>query len=170
MSLLNGIMFTSLISLFFGSMANAAKPQEIFPVDKFMVLEGKIDGKPVIGSFNAAYKNYAYKKKFSWCLRLSITLNEAALYANGLPKGEEIAVASKLEDELVEGIKSLTVAHYLGHLFGDTFLHVFVYFDDPDVVHQYLQSQVNKEGLVRGFAYEIQQDPQWLIAAPFIKN
>ncbi len=170
MNLLRVIMFASLVSLVFGSVAKGAGPQETFPDEKFMVLEGKIDGKPVIGSFNAAYKNYAYRKKFSWCLRLSIALDEGALYANGLPKGEEIAVANKLEDELVEGIKSLTVAHYLGHLFNDAFLHVYMYFEDPEAVHQYLQSQVNKEGLVRGFAYEIQQDPQWLIAAPFIKK
>jgi hypothetical protein len=170
MNFLKGIFLMSLFSMIFGSGAKAAQSQDVFPVEKFMVIEGKIDNQPVIGSFNAGYKDYSLKKKYFWCLKLAIGLDEGNLYENGLPKGEESAVANKLEDELVEKIKSLTTAHYLGHLFNDTFLDVYIYLDDPEVVHQYLQTQVNKEGLVRGIAYEIKQDPEWLLVAPFMKN
>lgn len=160
----------SLFSMIFGSSAKAAQSNDSFPDEKFMVVEATLNNKPVVGSFNAAYKEYSLKKKYPWCLKLAIALDEGNLFANGLPKGEESAVANKLEDELVEKIQSLTTAHYLGHLFNDTFLDIYIYLDSPEMVHMYLQTQVNKDGLVRAIAYEITQDPEWLLVAPFIKK
>jgi hypothetical protein len=40
---------------------------------------------------------------------------------------------------------------------------------NPESVHKYLQTQVNKEGLIRGFGYEINQDPNWTFVQEFIK-
>lgn len=79
------------------------------------------------------------------------------------------AIATKLENELLTEIKNLATAHYIGHLFNDTFLDVFIYLDEPQKVHDYLQLQINKEGLVRRFGYEINQDPKWSRASIFLK-
>jgi len=66
-------------------------------------------------------------------------------------------------------IKKIATAHYIGHLFYDTFLDVYIYLSEPEKVHQYLQTQINKEGLIRGFGYEINQDPKWTIVEGFLK-
>ena len=67
------------------------------------------------------------------------------LFENGLPKDSESAIANKLEDELFTNIKKYSSAHYIGHLFNDTFLDIYIYLDKPEKVHKYLQSQVNKK-------------------------
>jgi len=156
-----------LSALFGHSQGNEAK--NVFPKENFSVLEGNIGDKPVVGSFNMAYKTYDKKAKYPWCLKIAIGLELENLFENGLPKREESAIANKLEDELLEKIQKLTTAHYVGHLFNDTFLDVYIYVDDAEKVHNYLQTQVNKEGLIRGFGYEINEDPAWTTTAGFMK-
>jgi hypothetical protein len=142
---------------------------QIFPTDNFSVVQGQVDGKPMIGSLNMGYKNYDRKAQYPWCLKLAIGLELENLYDNGLPKQEESEIANRLEDELLDKIKTLATAHYIGHLFNDTFLDVYVYLDNPKEVHEFLQTQINKEGLIRGFGYEINQDPQWTTVKELLK-
>jgi len=159
-----------LLSVLFGcSQTSKTGAIDTFPKESFSVIEAKIGEKPVIGSFNMAYKTFDKKSKYPWCLKIVIGLNLENLYENGLPKDEESAIANKLEDELLIEIKKLAMAHYIGHLFNDTFLDVYVYLDNPEKVHQYLQTQVNKAGLIRGFGYEINQDPTWTTVSGFLK-
>ena len=107
-------------------------------------------------------KNYDKKNKYKWCLTISMALDLANLFDNGLPKDSESVIANKLEDELLSEINKLATAHYIGHLFNDTFLDIYIYLDDPEKVHQFLQTQINKEGLTRGFKYEITHSGQGL--------
>ncbi len=143
---------------------------KIFPKEKFAIVETKlIDGRPAVGSFNLAYDNYLYKSRYPWCLKISIGLDLDNCKENGLPEHKEISIANRFEDELLENIKEITTAHYIGHLFNDTFLDIYVYLDNPEEVQQWLQTQINKEGLTRGFGYEIKEDPKWNITKSFIK-
>jgi Family of unknown function (DUF695) len=153
-----------------GQTNKADKKEQIFPDEEFSVVEAKmVDGKPTVGSINQAYKSYNKKIKYPWCLKLAIGLELDSCYENGLPKGDESKIANKLEDELLVEIKKLATAHYIGHLFNDTFLDVYVYLDEPEKVHQYLQTQINKEGLIRGFGYEINKDPAWTTVREYFK-
>ena len=151
-----------LTSLFGCEQNKNSESEKIFPEEKFSILEATLEnGNPVVGSFNMAYKDYDKKSKFPWCLSISIGLKMENCKENGLPKSEEIPIANRFEYELLEKIKEITTAHYVGHLFNDTFLDVYIYLDDPEKVHQWLQTQINKEELIRGFGYEINQDPKW---------
>jgi hypothetical protein len=165
------IIMTSFLSTLFGcdQKNNPNKSNDIFPKESFSIVQATLDNKPVIGSFNMAYKNYDKKEKYPWCLTISIALDLTNLFENGLPKDNESAIANKLEYELISETKKLATAHYIGHLYNDTFLDVYVYLDDPEKVHQYLQTQINKEGLTRGFRYEIKEDPKWTTVAGFMK-
>jgi hypothetical protein len=170
MKRLNILIMTNFLSILFGCGQNG-KPEskDIFPTESFSVIEATLNNKPVIGSFNMAYKNYDKKIKYSWCLTISMALDTANLFENGLPKSNESAIANKLEDELLLKIKKLDTAHYVGHLFNDTFLDIYIYLDEPEKIHQYLQTQINKVGLARPFSYEINQDPQWATVKGFLK-
>jgi len=166
------LVMASIFSTFFGCNERPGKTEkksEIFPQESFSVLEAEIEGKPAIGSFNLAYNDYNKKSQFPWCLKLAIGLELDSLYDNGLPKEGESQIANKLEDELLAKIKTITTAHYVGHLFNDTFLDVYVYLDEPKKVHAFLQTQINKPGLIRGFGYEINKDPIWSTVNPFLK-
>ena len=128
------LIIASLLSTLFGVGQTKAPNNSngIYPKDSFCVVQTTLDDKPVIGSFNRAYKNYEGKANYPWCLTISITLDPANLYEYGLPKDIESAIANKLEDELVTEIRKLTTAHYIGHLFNDTFLDIYLYLDDPE--------------------------------------
>jgi len=159
-----------ILSMLFGcGQSNKTETIDTFPKESFSVVEAKLGEKPVIGSFNMAYKSFGKKSNYPWCLKIAIGLDLENLYENGLPKDEESAIVNKLEDELLTEIKKIATAHYVGHLYNDTFLDVYIYLDKPEKVHQYLQTQVNKEGLIRGFGYEINQDQAWTTVEELLK-
>ena len=149
--------------------SNVSKTEENFPIESFSIVEGGLGDKPIIGSINMAYKGYDKKSKYPWCLTIAIALDLENLFQNGLPKDEESAIANNLEDELFAEIQKIATAHYIGHFFHDTFLDVYIYIDEPETVHKYLQTQVNKQGLIRDFRYEINNDPQWTTVEGFLK-
>jgi hypothetical protein len=153
----------SFFSSLFGRNDKTGTPDEpnIYPDDSFSILEGETDGRAVMGSVNKGYKNYSMKAEYPWCLHIGIALPPDSLQSNGLPKGEEIEIAYKLEDELLDEIKKIETTHYIGHLFNDGYLDVYLYLPDPKKVHDYLQTQINKKGLLRGFGYEITKDEDW---------
>lgn len=151
-----------LTSLFGYGQDNNTASDKIFPEEKFSILEASLtNGNPVVGSLNMSYKNYNKKSKYPWCLSISIGLKLENCKENGLPDAEESLIANRFEDELLEKIKGLTTGHYVGHIFNNSFLDFYIYLDDPEKVHKWLQAQINKEGLIRGFGYEINQDPKW---------
>ena len=159
-----------ILSVLFGCrQSNKTVGIDTFPKESFSVIEAKIGEKPVIGTINMAYKAYDKKSKYPWCLKIIIGLDLENLFENGLPKNEESVIANKFEDELLTEIKKLATAHYIGHLYNDTFLDIYVYLDDPEKVHQYLQTQINKAGLIREFSYEINKDPKWSTVNGFLK-
>jgi hypothetical protein len=165
-----GFVMTTFFSVIFGhSHENNSENKDSLPLESFSIVEATIDNKPVVGSFNMAYNNYDKREKYPWCLKIMIGLDLDNLFENGLPKDSESAIANRLEDELLTNIKKYSTAHYIGHLFNDTFLDIYIYLDEPKKVHKYLQSQVNKKGLVRGFGYEIKQDLDWEIISGFLK-
>jgi len=164
------IMTMGMIASLLGCGQNTkTESKVIFPKENFSVVEAKIGDKPVIGSFNMAYKNYDQKAKYPWCLKIAIGLDLNNLFDNGLPKNEESAIANKFENELLAEIQKLTTAQYIGHLYNDTFLDVYIYLDDPEIIHNYLQIKTKKEGLIRDFGYEINQDPDWTTVDGFLK-
>ena len=162
-------MASFLSTLFSRGQTKNENTGQIFPIENFSIVQGQVDGKPMIGSLKMGYKNYGKKAQYPWCLKLAIGLELENLHDNGLPKQDESEIANELEDELMAKIKTLATVHYIGHLFNDTFLDVYVYLDDPKKVHEFLKTQINKEGLARGFGYEINEDPQWTTIKGLLK-
>lgn len=154
----------SLFSSFFSKKEpDNAAPQQTgtFPTASFSLLQGEVDGKSIMGSVNKGYKNYGRRSEFPWCLHIGIALAAENVQTNGLPKDEEIDIAYKQEDELVDEIKRIDTAHFIGHIFNDGYLDVYLYLAEPKKVHDYLQTQINKPGLLRAIGYEISKDEQW---------
>ena len=66
-------------------------------------------------------------------------------------------------------IRRLATAHYIGHLYNDSFLDIYVYLDEPEKVYQFLKKEVDKKGRTRDFAFEIKQDPNWDTVKSFLR-
>lgn len=114
-----------------------------------------------IGTVNASLKNYNNKKKFPWCLTISIALEERNLNKNHLPNQQESDIANKFKDVLVAQIEKLVPAKYVGHLYNDGFLDVFIYLKDPENAHNYLLTFADKKDNIREFSHKIEQDLNW---------
>ncbi|MEO6149086.1 MAG: DUF695 domain-containing protein [Mucilaginibacter sp.] len=167
MKLLN-ILFIPLLFLFFN--CKSQTKESIYPTEKFSIIKGKLDdGKPIIGSINTSYINYGHKAAYPWCLKINIALDLKYVNEYGLPLKAESDTANKFEDQLLSKIKKLATAHYVGHFYNDSFLDIYIYLEKPENVHQFLQSEVNKPKLTRGFAYEIKKDPDWDIVKAYFK-
>jgi len=54
-------------------------------------------------------------------------------------------------------------------MYNDTFLDVYIYLDNPEKVHKYLQSQINRKDITRPIAYEIKKDAGWNNIEAFMK-
>ena len=158
-------LFTTLFGC--GGQVKNTETKNIYPEERFSVLQAEIDGKPVIGSMNMSYKDYDKKEEYIWCLKITIGLD--SLQQNGLPQGDEAIIAKQLEDELTGKIKKLAITHYIGHIFYDGFLDVYIYMADPNKAHRYLQQQIDKKGLIRPFGYVINEDKEWKIIEEFMR-
>lgn len=166
-------LFVVIISIFFGC-GGQKKPEEkketIFPSEQFSVIQFKLtNGKPVIGSINMAYKNYNLKSDYPWCLKIGIALDLDSVYANGLPLQQESEIANSEEDSLISKIRKLSTVHYVGHLFNDTFLDIYLYLPDPKPIHAYLQATKDDKIWKRGFGWQITEDPKWDSVTKFMK-
>ena len=158
----------SLLSTFFNT--KAQDKNSIYPKENFSVIQAKLrNGKPVIGSINMAYKNYNKKAQYAWCLTINIGLDLKNVNENGLPLQSESDIANKFEDELIKNISKYATVHYIGHLYNDSFLDIYIYLDKPEMIDQYLKKEVNKKDVTRGFAYEIKKDVDWNIVKPYFK-
>ncbi len=135
--------------------------ENIYPADSFAFLNAEGNGVAIMGSVNKAYKTYSRKADFPWCLHIGISLQADQVQPNGLPKSDESDIAYKQEDELLDEIKKLGPAHFVGHIFNDSFLDLYVYLQEPEAAHKFLQTQINKPDLHRGFGYEINEDKEW---------
>jgi len=105
---------------------------------------------------------------YPWCLTISIALDQNNLYPNKLPLPGETKIANDEQDQLVSQIEKLAKVKYVGHLFNDSFLDIYIYLDSPKRVHEFLQIEKDKENLIRGMAYEIKEDPGWAIVHGFL--
>lgn len=140
----------------------------IFPPENFASFSAMQGDRAVVGSFNMGYGKYKMKGKYPWCLKIAIALGNNNLYSNCLPNDIELIIVGKLEDELLAEIKKITIAHYIGHLYNDTFLDIYFYLDYPKEVYDYLKSKAARSGNIRNFACEITDDPKWKEVSAFL--
>ncbi|MEM6718404.1 MAG: DUF695 domain-containing protein [Bacteroidota bacterium] len=157
------VLLMGILSLFTGcKQEKKAASKNTSPKEEFAILEATLEnGKPAIGSFNLYYKSYEDKVSYPWCLKIAIALDEAQCHENGLANPQENTIAVRMEDEFLEKIQKITSSHYIGHVFNDTFLDIYIYLDHPEKVHQWLQTQIKRKGLAREFGYEINKDATW---------
>jgi hypothetical protein len=166
----NVILFFSLFIFTILNCKGQVQKKADIPPEKFYIIETKLsDGRPAIGSFNMAYKNYGEKAKYLWCLKINMALELKNVTKNGLPLKSESDTANKYQDYLLENIRGIATAHYLGHLYNDSFLDIYIYLDNPKKAHEFLQTESKKKNVTRQFAYEIKQDPTWETVTPFLR-
>jgi len=154
------IIFISLLLPVFGY--RWQKRSAVYPKGNFSIVQGKLsDGKPFIGSVNMAYKGYAEKVNYPWCLEISIALDSGGVYENGLPRQSESNIVNEFDDRLLEHLKEVATVHYIAHIYNDNFLDIYMYLDEPEQANAYLKQEVNKEGVTRPFSYRISKDNEW---------
>jgi len=121
-----------------------------------------------VGSLDMSYKNFKEKIVYPWCLKISIALDEGHLFENKLPKGEESAIANNLEDSLIVKLEKVDRIQYIGHIYYNGFLDIYIYLKDPKAVNNYLSKNIKSRKFVREFEYVIERDPNWSKVSKYI--
>lgn len=159
-------LFSTLISLLISFQYSSAQVVE----EQFAVVDGEFEnGVKIIGTINMAYKEFQDKRTYPWCLHIVVELDQDSLFVNKLPLRSESTLAYALEDELVAGVKKIATTQFIGHVFYDGMMDIFLYLKAPEVVNQYLQIKTAGTGHVRGYSFEISEDPEWLKVASYLK-
>ena len=102
------------------------------------------------------------KMQLGLILMISLISLSPVWAADAPAKKEPRKQSLTFEDELVENLKKVTTIHYIGHMYNDSFLDIYIYLDDPERANDYLKQEVNKAGVTRPFSYKIKKDPDWL--------
>lgn len=160
---------------FFSNLFGRSEPKnditnapKMYPPGNFSVIQTEMEGRVILGSANKGYKDYERKAEFPWCLHIGIQLDSAHLNGDGLPLQAETDIAEEQEDKLIAGIKALETAHYIGHLFNEGYLDLYIYLADAKQAHEYLQEQIKNTSMPRPFGYEIHKDDEWNYVANFL--
>ncbi|MBS1777693.1 MAG: DUF695 domain-containing protein [Bacteroidetes bacterium] len=146
------------VFLLFGSSAIAQIKKQKFSVIQAASDKGELLS---VGSIDVSYKNFKDKANYPWGLTISIALDEKNLFATKLPNKEESKIATKLEDSLTTKLKKMATLQYVGHIYYDGFLDVYIYLKDPKAVNNYLSKTIKSQNFIREFRYVIEQDPNW---------
>ncbi|MES2388658.1 MAG: DUF695 domain-containing protein [Bacteroidota bacterium] len=170
-TLLRYSLLTIIACLFLACSSAPKKPEGkyFYPPEFFSVFQGELNKKPTVGSFNVGYKDYNYREAYPWCLKLAFKLDKKGLFPNDLPMQPESDSAYALESEYLVRIRSLGPAHFIGHLFNDGYIDIYVYLEKPDAVRAYLQARQNSHNSRREFEFEIVNDPEWSSVRRFLK-
>lgn len=148
----------ALFPLFNPSKINAQTRKPSFSVIQATSNNGELLS---VGTIDISYKNFNDKARYPWCLLISIALDERNLFDNKLPRDGESAIANNLEDRIITEIEKMATLQYVGHIYYDGFLDIYIYLNDPKSISSYLTKEMKSKTLVREFGYVIEHDPNW---------
>ncbi len=126
-------------------------------------------GSPVIGIFNAIYKQHIYDRRFCWCATMRISLNQGDVDANGLPYDQEARMAHQMERLFVINFHSKLPTYYVGHVFKDGYFEIFWYLRNSKKARDFLEIESKRMFERRKISYQLRLDPKWNIVQPFLK-
>jgi len=111
----------------------------------------------VVFIVNTAYKDYAYKEEYPWCLSILIDVESA----EGYPGSEEAELLNQLEDAISDQLSQVCHCHYIVRVTTKGCRQIIFYVDDPKQANELLQELINTPDPVRQWEYDMREDYEW---------
>ena len=144
----------------------------IVPEEKYHVVECLYEeDKPAIIVLNSNLRDFKEKDVFGWTCSLTIYYKD--LKENGMPTHEESDIVLDYVEKLDSAIKGdpdHPNALFVARETCDGQINVFWQLNEPEPVHQYLQSIIEEKSYPREMEYRIEYDDQWKSVEWFLQD
>ena len=144
----------------------------IVPGEKYHVVECLYEeDKPAIIVLNSNLRDFKEKDVFGWTCSLTIYYKD--LKENGMPTHEESDIVLDYVEKLDSAIKGdpdHPNALFVARETCDGQINVFWQLNEPEPVHQYLQSIIEENSYPREMEYRIEYDAEWKSVEWFLKD
>jgi hypothetical protein len=134
--------------------------------DNFAVLQGEVDGHPVIAVLNRQSISAERKKRTPWFVSI-VTFFETTA-AEGMPPAQDVLDLSAWEDRL-HGIITAACpnAVYVGRVTGNGQRELMYYVEEPDAVINVLKGAEPQES--RPFSFQVRIDDDWSEVSAYVE-
>jgi hypothetical protein len=132
----------------------------------FSVMEGNIDGYPMVAMIKEGLQEFKSKGNTPWFLGFSIPLSEST--PQGLPTATEADDLNRWEDLLDGEIHSRCRSIFIGRVTWRGNRELLYYIDDPQQIIPRIQELIDGRTL-RPFAFRCEQDPTWMNVRVYLK-
>lgn len=121
-----------------------------------------LDGKPLVGVFNANILQLSPKIVFGWYLSLAIGYDTTV--GDDMPPSDVVQKMQDFSDLLNEKLAddpSHPNAIFLGRVTGNGHTEIMWYVNNPEKANLYLQSLIESHDYPFDFDYQMSYDPEW---------
>lgn len=132
----------------------------------FSVLEGNIDGHPMVAMIQEGLQEFKSKGDTPWFLGFSTPLSKST--PQGLPTEKEADGLNQWEDVLDGEIHSRCKSIFIGRVTWRGNRELLYYIDDPQQIIPQIQKLIDG-GTLRPFAFRYEQDPTWMNVRIYVK-
>jgi len=126
--------------------------------EKFAVLQGEIDGRPLLAIIDKSLREYESKAGLPWFLSISTPLINPT--KDGLPNDKDSSALNAWEDLLESAIAAACRFVYVGHVTWNGSREVLYYVAEPDALDTRLKNLVS-DRVTRPFAFHYERDDKW---------
>lgn len=136
------------------------------PEAYYTLFNAKRSGKPEVIVVNEALLSFQHIEIFPW--HLEVTIHAREVEQGGMPTAEESEILFAVGDRIEQAIEG-TNAIFLARSTWDGLREISFRVHDPEVADATLKSLLAQKPVVRPWAYEMQADPEWNLAAYVFK-
>ncbi|MGY6650083.1 DUF695 domain-containing protein [Wenyingzhuangia sp. IMCC45574] len=125
---------------------------------------------PAICKFNIAYEKYKRKFVYPWSLKIEINLEKERCLDNGLPSADYRTEVSMVKHIILKDLlqKFPSSIHYVGFIYRNYRLELFLYVKVPVPVNHFLEQKKNNS--VELISYELKRDVKWNLVNEYFKR
>jgi hypothetical protein len=132
----------------------------------FSVMEGNIDGYPMVAMIHEGLQDYKSRGDTPWFLGFSTPLSNST--PQGLPTSKEADDLNRWEDVLDREIHSRCKPIFVGRVTWRGTRELLYYIDDPQQIIPEIQKLIDG-GTLRPFAFRYEQDLTWTNVSVYLQ-
>ena len=125
---------------------------------RFSVLQGEMDGHPLIAIINMGLREYNEKATVPWFLSLSTPLIDPR--SHGWPTTEDANNLNDWEDKVGKELNKGTIVIFVGRVTWNGHRELLYYVSDEASTTKRLRDLIH-EGSTRAFAFRCERDDNW---------
>lgn len=134
--------------------------------ESFSVLEGKLNGLPLMAMIDMGLRGYKLKAQLPWFLSLTTNLSETT--KDGQPTTKESTNLEEWEDLVEKRISTACQFVYVGRVTWNASRELLFYADSTEPISSVLEA-LSAEHMIRSFSFHCERDDKWERVSVYFK-